>query len=138
MTDFVRENLHLWIIATFFISSFKALPYNNTWRGHLGENGQNYQIYVFCSKSIFRYGDITSQIFRGLAALEPPKMGDKGERFVFFVFNRKRKRKWKKYFVHFVGNLSMIPKLFFFPSSIKTEEVLFFYIYTYLYIFVYI
>ena len=54
----------------------------------------------------------------------------------FFVFNRKRKRKLKKYFVHFVGNLSGIPKLFFFHSSIKTEEVLFFYIYIYLYIFV--
>ena len=40
----------------------------------------------FCSKSVFRYGGITSQIFRGLAALEPPKMGGKGE-FVFFSFS---------------------------------------------------
>ena len=85
---------------------------------HLGENGQNYKISVFCSKSLFRYGGIAFQIFRGLAALEPPKMGgkrgDKGGRVRFFsVFNRKRKRKWKKYFVHFVGNLSRIPKLFF-------------------------
>ena len=69
------------------------------------------------------------------------KGGTKGEGFVFFsVFSGKRKRKWKKYFVHFVGNLLRIPKLFFFHSSIKTEEVLFFYtyIYTRLYIFVYI
>ena len=46
--------------------------------GHLCENGQNYQISVFCSKSVFRYGGITSQISRGLAALEPPKMEGKG------------------------------------------------------------
>ena len=65
--------------------------------------------------------------------------GAKGGGFVFFVFNRKRKRKWKKYFVHFVGNLSRIPKLiFFFHSSIKTEEVLFFYIYINIYIYLYI
>ena len=57
--------------------------------------------------------------------------------FVFFVFNRKRKRKWKKYFVYFVGNLSRIPKLFFFHSSIITEEVLFFYIYIYIYLYIY-
>ena len=63
----------------------------------------------FCSKSVFRYGGITSQIFRGLEALEPPHNG--GQRGGF-VFNRKRK--WKKYVVHSVGNLSRIPKLFFF------------------------
>ena len=81
------------------------------------------------------YGGITSQIFRGLAALEPPPPQNGGQRF-FFVFNRKhflfpienKKENGKKYFVHFVGNLSRIQKLFFF-SSIKTEEVLFFYIY---------
>ena len=63
----------------------------------LGENGQNYQISGFCSKSVFRYGGITSQISRGLAALEPPppkKMeGKRGGGYFFFVFNRKRKRK---------------------------------------------
>ena len=32
--------------------------------------------------------------------------------------------------LHFVGNLSRIPKLFF-HSSIKTEEILLFYIYIY-------
>ena len=54
-----------------------------------------------------------------IAALESPQNGGQrgggqrgGVRF-FFVFNRKRKRKWKKHFVHFVGNLSRIPKLFF-------------------------
>ena len=80
-----------------------------------GKNGQNYQISVFCSKSVFRDGGITSQIFRGLAALKPPKNGgQKGGIRFFPVLNRKRKRKWKKYVVHFVGNLSRIPKLFFF------------------------
>ena len=35
--------------------------------------------FFFCSKSVFMYGGITSQIFRGLAALEPPpQMGGKG------------------------------------------------------------
>ena len=108
--------------------------------GHLSENGQNYQISVFCSKCLFRYGGIASQIFRGLVALEPPqnggqKGGQRGRGSFFSVFNRKRKRKWKKYFVHFVGNLSRIPKLFFFHSSLKTEEVLFFYIYINIYIY---
>ena len=106
-------------------------------RGHLGENGQNYQISVFCSKSVFRYGGITFQIFRVLAALEPPpKWGAEGGGFpsFFFVFNRKRKRKWKKYFVHFVGNLSRISKLFFFSFQHKNwgSSILF---YIYLYIF---
>ena len=68
----------------------------------------------FAQESVFRYGGITSQIFRGLAALEPLQNGGKGGVRFFFVFNRKRKIKWKKYFVHFVGNLSTIPKLFFF------------------------
>ena len=49
----------------------------------------NYQFSVFCSKRIFRYGGISHvQIFRGLAALEPPKMGGKGglhgSNFFFF------------------------------------------------------
>ena len=44
----------------------------------IGQNSQNHQISVSCSKSVFVYGGITSQIFRGLAALEPPKMGGKG------------------------------------------------------------
>ena len=66
------------------------------------------------------------------------KEGAKGGRGVFFAFNRKRKRKWKKYVVHFVGNLSRIPKLFFFHSSIKTEGVLFFYIYIYIYIYIFV
>ena len=46
----------------------------------------------FCSKSLFRYGGIASQIFRGLAALEPPpkmegKRGDKGGGVRFFPFS---------------------------------------------------
>ena len=45
---------------------------NSEWSERwLDKNGQNYQISVFCSKSVFRYGGITSQIFRELAALEP-------------------------------------------------------------------
>ena len=58
--------------------------------GRLGENGQNYQISVFCSKSVFRYGGITFPIFRGLAALEPLQNGGERERGVrFFRFQRK-------------------------------------------------
>ena len=45
---------------------------------YVGENGQNYQFFVFCLKSVFRYGGIASQIFKGLSALEPPKIGGKG------------------------------------------------------------
>ena len=84
--------------------------------------GLRHQSRFFCSKSVFRYGGITFQISRGLAALEPPKMEGKGGAkgvgggSCFIVFNRKRKRIWKKYFVHFVGNLSRIPKLFIFFS----------------------
>ena len=92
----------------------------------------------FAQKVSSGMGGIAPQIFRGLAALEPPKMGGKGEGFVFSIFNRKRKRKWKKYFVHFVGNLSRIPKLFFFHSSMKTEEVLFLNIYIYIYVYIYL
>ena len=50
--------------------------------------------------------------------------------------NRKRKRKWGKKLVRFVGNLSRIPKLSFFYSSIKTEGVLFFFIYIAIYIYI--
>ena len=49
----------------------------------IGQNGQNDQISIFCSKSDFRYGGITSQIFRGLAALEPPQDGGQRGGFVF-------------------------------------------------------
>ena len=53
----------------------------------LGKNGQNDQIFVFCSKSVFRYGGNTSQIFRGLAALELPKKGgQRGGGSFFFRF----------------------------------------------------
>ena len=56
----------------------------------------------------------------------------------FFVFNRKRKKQWKKYFVHFVGNFSRISKLFFFSFyNIKTKEILFYYIYIYIYLYIY-
>ena len=64
------------------------------------QNGQNDQISVFCSKSDFRYGGITSQIFRGLAALEHPKMGGQvgGQRggvrfFSFSIENEKENGK---------------------------------------------
>ena len=109
----------------------------------LSKKGQNYQISVFCSKSVFRYRGITSQISRGLTALElfgiykmeipPKKMGGKeGGGFVFFfVFNRKRKIKWKKIFSR--KSFRDSKTVFFFHSSIKTEEVLFFYIYLYIY-----
>ena len=60
-------------------------------------------------------------------------MGDKGGEVHFFPFLiENEKENGKKYFVHYVGNLSRIPKLFFFHSSIKTEEVLLFYICIYI------
>ena len=65
----------------------------------------------------------------------PQKWGAKVFFFSFSIENKKRK--WKKYVVHFVGNPSRIPKLFFFHASIKTEEVLFF-LYIYIYIFIYL
>ena len=47
---------------------------------------------VFCPTSVFRYGDITSQIFRGLAALEPtPQNGGAKGGFVFFLFSIENK-----------------------------------------------
>ena len=61
------------------------------------------------------------------------KEGAKGG-FPFSIENEKENG--KKYVVHLVGNLSKIPKLFFFHSSIKTEEVLFFYIYIYIYLYI--
>ena len=75
-------------------------------RGHLSENGQNCQISVFCSKSVFRHGGITSQIFRGLAALEPPQnggqMGEKGRRFIiFFSFSIENEKENEKIFCTF-------------------------------------
>ena len=80
-----------------------------------------------------------------IAALKPPqnrgKMEGKGGGGVrFFPFSiENEKENGKKYFVHFVVNLSRIPKLFFFfHSSIKTEEVLFFYIYIYINIYIYL
>ena len=42
--------------------------------GNLGENGQNYQFFPFYSKVS------TSQVLRGLPALEPPKIGTKKAR----------------------------------------------------------
>ena len=75
--------------------------------------------FCFLLKKSLQVWGIASQIFRGLVALEPPQNGgqnggQRGSGSFFSVFNRKRKRQWKKYFVHFVGNLSRIPKLFFF------------------------
>ena len=47
---------------------------------------QKWPFSVFCSKSLFRYGGITSQISRGLVALEPPQNGGKGGGVLFFSF----------------------------------------------------
>ena len=100
--------------------------------GRLGKNGQNDQIFVFCSKSVFRYGGITSKIFRELAALEPPPKwgGQRGGSLFFFVFNRKRK--WKN-ILYILKEIFQGFQNCFFHSSIKTEEVLFF---IHIYIFV--
>ena len=52
----------------------------------LGKMVKIIKFLFFCSKSVFRYGGITSQIFRGLAALEPPQNGgQRGGGVVFFV-----------------------------------------------------
>ena len=64
-------------------------------------------------------------------------MGGKwgGGSFFFSYSIENEKENGKKYVVHFVGNLSMIPKLLFFHSSMKTEEhLLFIYIYIFIYI----
>ena len=89
----------------------------------------------FAKKVSSGMGGITSQISRGLAALEPPQNGGKrgakwGGGFVFlFVFNRKRK-KMEKIFCTFCRKSFKGSKTVFFSHySIKTEEVLFFYIY---------
>ena len=107
--------------------------------GYLGENGQNYQISVFGSKSLFRYGGIASQIFRGLAALEPSQNGGQRGRVSFFsVFKKKTKKKMEKIFCTFCRISFKDSKTVFFHSSIKTEEVLFFYIYIYIFVYIYI
>ena len=57
----------------------------------------------------------------------------------FFVFNRKQKRKWKKIFCTFCRKSFKDSKTVFFShSSIKTDEVLFFYIYIYINIYIYL
>ena len=76
---------------------------------------------------------ITFQIFRGLAALEPLQNGrERGgaKGFFFFSFSIENRKE------------NGIPKLdsktvFFFVSSIKTEGVLFFYIYINIYFCIY-
>ena len=61
-----------------------------------GSSQQKWQFlinFLLFPQKVFRCRGITYQISRGLAALEPPpKMGGEGGGFVFFVFNRKRKR----------------------------------------------
>ena len=55
------------------------------WGFHIGEyRKKNCQFSLHCSISVFRYRSIKSQIFKGLAALEPPKGVQKGSKFGFF------------------------------------------------------
>ena len=62
--------------------------------------------FCFCSKSVFRCGGITSKIFRGLTALEPPPPkkkngGQRGRGFVFFSFSIEKKvGNWKNSVTH--------------------------------------
>ena len=87
---------------------------------------------------IIKFLFFVQKVSSGMGALRPkllgtrtPQNGDQrgeGKEAFFFFRLENDKENEKKYFVHFVGNLSRIPKLFF-RSSIKTEEVLFFYIY---------
>ena len=64
--------------------------------------------------------------------------GKEGAKRGGFVFDRKRKRKWKKYALPFVKNLSRIPKLFFLFLHKNWWSSIFLYIYFYIYIYVYI
>ena len=110
----------------FFGSDYSTLTHL---KGLVCENGQNYQISVFCSKSVFRYGGITSQISRGLAALEPspPKnrgeKGGKGGGVRFFPFSiENEKENGKKIFRSFCR------------KSFKDSKTVYIYIYIYIYI----
>ena len=90
-------------------------------RGSSRQKWSKLSNFCFLLKKCLQYGSITFQIFRVLAALEPPQnggqRGSKGGGGSFSIENEPpplcSSRKWKKYVVHFVGNLSMIPKLFF-------------------------
>ena len=72
---------------------------SNGSRGSIRQKWSKLSIFFFyCSESVFGYGVITSQSFRGLSALEPPpqkkkkkkkkklgaKGGPEGSKFVFF------------------------------------------------------
>ena len=90
-------------------------------------------------------GALRPKFLGGQRHQNPPKMGgkrgDKGGGVRFFsVFNLKTKKKMEKYLVHFVGNLSRIPKLFFFfiLAQKLRKFYSFIYIYVYLYIYLYI
>ena len=95
----------------------------------LGKNGQTYQISVFCSKSVFRYGGITSQIYRGPAALEPPLLngGQRGSWF-FFSFSKENEKENGKNILYILKEIFQGFQNCFF-SSIKTEEVLYIFVY---------
>ena len=89
--------------------------------------------FCFLLKKCLQVWGITSQIFRGLAALELPQ--NRGQRvFFFFSFSIEMKKKMEKIFFTFYSKSFKDSKTFFsFHSSIKTVEVLFFFIYLYIY-----
>ena len=85
-------------------------------RGSSGRKWSKLSNFCFLLKKCLQVWGHHIPNFYGASGTRTPtkwgkKGGAKGGGFVFFVFNRKRKGKWKKYFVHFVGNLSRIPKL---------------------------
>ena len=102
-------------------------------RGSSGRKWSKLSNFCFLLKKCLQvWGHHIPNFYGASGTRTPQKWREKGGAkggFVLFVFNRKRKGKWKKYFVDFVGNLSRIPKLFFFHSSIKNEDVLLLYIY---------
>ena len=65
--------------------------------------------------------------------------GKKGGGSLFFLFSIENEKENEKIFCTFCRKSFKDSKtVFFFHSSIKTEEVLFFYIYIYIYIYIYL
>ena len=61
---------------------------------------------------IIKFLFFAQKVSSGMGALRPKFLGSFF--FSFSIENEKNERKWKKYVVHFAGNLSRISKLFFF------------------------
>ena len=74
----------------------RSLNHGYVLRGSSRRKWSKLSKFCFSLKSLFRYGGIASQIFRGLAALEPPqnggqKGGQRG-RGSFFPFSKENEK----------------------------------------------